>query len=622
MCGLLGRLTYDDAPDAGAETEQRLLARAARRGPDDEGLWSDGGHCTLGFRRLSILDPSAAGHQPMCSADGRYVIVYNGALYNFRELRGDLEGTGVTFRSSGDTEVVLYALAAWGIGALARFNGMFAFGFYDRRERHLLLARDHAGMKPLYYVLGAHGVLFASQYDQILAHPWSRDAACSRDALGLYLRLGYIPAPYALLQGSHSLPPGGWLEVDAARRVRQGRFFEFPVYREPDLSGEAASEAVEAAVRAAVRRHLIADVPVGAFLSGGIDSPLVVATMRAVGSEPVAAFTLGTGGDAFDESPDAIAYAREIGAEHVVGHLTPEGALDMLDDVVAASAEPFADYSIFPTMFVSELARRRVKVALCGDGGDELFWGYAGRSSALLHQLGASSGTGGGWNVGRLLDAGGGPGDTRWPGSIGALQRLSHTHGAEGWLRQVFPDLPPWPDDCALYTYTGRDLDRTAQWLRWNEFVGYLPMLLQKVDRGSMFHSLEVRAPLLDREVIDVATRVHWRACLDPERRVGKLPLRRALAKHVRHQTWAKRGFTVPMDAWLRGPLRAVFEETALAQDGIAGLALDRGAMRKLFERHLTGEVNSGWNLWVVLSLSLWQRAHYQSRGQLGDECG
>ena len=429
----------------------------------------------------------------MCSADGRYVLVYNGELYNFPALRAELARGGVRFRSPGDTEVVLQALVTWGTEALARFNGMFALALYDAHARRLLLARDHAGMKPLYYLLAPQGIVFASQYDQILAHPWSRPAAYSPDALALYLRLGYIPAPYAALHGSHLLPPGGWLEVDSERRRRAGRFFEFPVARVPDLDGEEAVEAIDAALQAAVRRHLVADVPVGTFLSGGIDSPLIAATMRRIDAGPLRAFTLGTGGDAFDESPDAAVYAAAFGARHAIAHLTPARALDLIDDVVSACAEPFADYSIFPTLCVSALARQQVTVALCGDGGDELFFGYAGRSGALLHRLATAAQRGAGapgWDWTRLLAGGKGERAPSGPSTVGDMQRLSHTHGTETWLPRVFPDLPPWPGDCGLFDYDGRDLDATAQWLRWNEFVGYLPSILQKVDRGSMFHSL------------------------------------------------------------------------------------------------------------------------------------
>ena len=617
MCGIVGQLSFSGRSgdlDSSKAILRRLIALMSRRGPDDEGMWSDGERCVFGFRRLSILDLSAAARQPMATKDGRYVLIYNGEIYNFRELRHELVQKGVTFHSTGDTEVVLYAIAHWGTHALLRFNGMFALAFYDSIEKRILLARDHAGIKPLYYLLTPLGLLFASQYDQILAHPWSHNSDISQDGLALYLRLGYIPAPYALLQDSYMLEPGSWLEVSSETDARRGRFFEFSV-GEPSLRGEEAFEAVDAAITAAVRRHLVSDVPLGTFLSGGVDSPLVSAKMRAVSNSTIQAFTIGTNGDRHDESADAIAYAREIGVEHVVEHVNSDTALQMLDDVVAACGEPFADYSIFPTMLVSRLARRKVKVMLSGDGGDELFWGYFYRFASVLGKL---------IDLGqpepvenpklhlkRLLAVDSGRQDLRWPESIGDIYRLKHTHLSEGWLKRILPDLPEWPTDFSLFSYTGLEPDRTAQWLRWNEFVGYLTMILLKVDRASMHHSLEVRVPLLDKEVIDVATRVEWRSCLDVQRRLGKLPLRHSLSRHVRHQTWIKRGFTVPMDIWLRGPLRPVFEEAILGRDDILGLPLNRAAAREMFDRHLSGQANYEWMLWMLLSLALWEERHF-----------
>jgi asparagine synthase (glutamine-hydrolysing) len=460
-------------------------------------------------------------------------------------------------------------------------------------------------------------LVFASQYDQILAHGWSRESRVSPAALGLYLRLGYIPAPYALLQDTYMLEPGSWLEVSGENRVRHGRFFEFS-FSEPTLRGEEAFEAVDAAVTSAVRRQLVSDVPVGTFLSGGIDSPLVAAKMRAVGNGTVLAFTIGTNGDRHDESADAMVYARELGVEHVVEHVTSATALQMLDDVVAACGEPFADYSMFPTMLVSRLARRRVKVMLSGDGGDELFWGYFDRFASVLGKLIDLSQPepvkNRKWDLKRLLAVDSARPDFRWPGSVGDIYRLKHTHLSEGWLKRILPDLPQWPTDFSLFTYIGFEPDPAAQWLRWNEFVGYLTMILLKVDRASMHHSLEVRVPLLDKEIVDVAARVDWRSCLDVKRKLGKLPLRHSLARHVRHQTLTKRGFTVPMDAWLRGPLRPVFEEAILGRGDILGLPLDKRAAREMFDRHLSEQVNYDWMLWMLLSLSLWEQRHFSAR--------
>ncbi|HEY5565572.1 MAG TPA: asparagine synthase (glutamine-hydrolyzing) [Rhodothermia bacterium] len=618
MCGVVGEITFkggatDERP---AGIFNKLIDLAARRGPDGRGIWTDGACCTLGFRRLSILDLSSAGDQPMLTADGRYAIVYNGEVYNFRELRRDLEREGVRFRSTGDTEVVLFALALWGKEALTRFNGMFALGFYDTVEKRLLLARDHAGIKPLYYMHTAQGLAFASQYDQILEHPWSRGLRVSSAAIALYLRLGYIPAPYALLEQTGMLEPGTWLSVSSGNEVRRGRFFEFDSLREPDLRGSEAFDAVDAAVTRAVKRQLVSDVPVGTFLSGGVDSPLVTVNARTVADARIPSFTIGLGGGPLDESADAAVYAAEIGVEHVVEHIAPDDCLDLIGDVVKACGEPFADYSMFPTLMVSRLARRHVKVVLSGDGGDELFWGYAARFASVLETtddfVRTAATAASGWNARRLIESGLGNADAGWPTSLGDSYRLKHTHLPEAMLRRVFPDIPDWPADFRLFEHTTWETEPTARWLRWNEFNGFLSMVLLKVDRASMHESLEVRVPLLDKEVIDVAARVDWRSCLDVERRIGKLPLRHALSRHVRHQTSAKRGFTVPMGEWLRGPLRPGFMELVLERSDFLGLPLSRDSVRAIFDRHLKGESGLEMGLWILLSLALWIQTHWR----------
>lgn len=619
MCGIVGELRLaGDAPTADFE---QLIALMARRGPDDAGSWSDG-VCRLGFRRLSILDLSPAGHQPMTvdpgRADtGRYALVYNGELYNFHALRLQLEARGVQFRSSGDTEVVLQALITWGADALTRFNGMFALGFYDRDTQTLLLARDHAGIKPLYVADTRFGTLFASQYDQILQHPWTRDLPVSADALALYLRLGYIPAPFALLKGSQMLEPGTWLQISVDGRRRHGRFFTFPRFRTPDLSGAAADEALAAAVTHAVRRQKVSDVPLGTFLSGGIDSPLVAAELQAASRHPVKAFTIGSNGSRVDESADAARYAAALGLEHVLRHAGDADALALIHAAVAACGEPFADYSILPTLLVSQLAREQVTVMLSGDGGDELFWGYAGRFGSLLRGT-ADFQQPVWWRTARrattrLTGRGNGHANLRWP-SLGDWYRAKHTRLPEHWLQRVLVGAPDWPAAFALYDYSGADLNETAQWLRWNEFSGHLGMVLLKVDRASMYHALEVRVPLLDREVIDVATRIDWRSCLDLTTAVGKRPLRAALSRHTRFQTTAKRGFAVPIDDWFRGPLKALFSDLVLSRESLLDVPLDRKGLSDMFTRHQSGAGDFGWALWLLLSLALWQEHHFRFR--------
>ena len=406
------------------------------------------------------------------------------------------------------------------------------------------------------------------------------------------------------------LAPGSWLEVDGEGALRQGRWFDFDAFREPNLRGEEAYDAVEAAVTAAVRRQLVSDVPVGAFLSGGIDSPLVTATMSSLRDEPVPAFTLAVPDDPMDESAEAAVYAREIGVKHWVRTLGPEQALGLVEDSVAACGEPLADATL-PVLAVAQLARQHVTVVLSGDGGDELFWGYAQRAGAVLSHLdwfrrGEKREKGS--RLARLLAA---SISSDWlPRTVGESYLVSHSSGMERWMRSLFSDLPPLPAEPALFDYEGTEADRTAQWLRWNEFTGYLPKMLLKVDRASMYHSLEVRVPLLDREVVETALRIDWKSCLDMERRVGKLPLRRALARHLRRQTLPKRGFTVPMGDWLRGPLRDRLEDCLLSRSDLLGLPMNTDVLARLWDLHRSGRREYGWPIWSLLNLALWEERH------------
>ena len=285
----------------------------------------------------------------MVSDCGRYALVFNGEIYNFRELRVELERRGARFKSTSDSEVVLQALIAWGPDAFGRFNGIFAIAFYDSATRRLLLARDHAGIKPLYVLRSRQGIVFASQYDQLLAHPWSDGLKPSKDALGLYLRFAFIPAPYGLLENTHMIEPGAWLECDADGRIRQAHHFLLPRMGTPSLRGEAAVDAVDAAIGAAVRRQLVSDVPVAAFLSGGIDSPLVVSKMCSASAERIRAFTIGTSDPRSDETTDASAYARELNVAHTIERATVDQAQALVSDAIDACGEPFGDYSVIPT---------------------------------------------------------------------------------------------------------------------------------------------------------------------------------------------------------------------------------------------------------------------------------
>lgn len=620
MCGITGQFVFNRSKTAGGASERlirALMEMMQTRGPDDQGFWTDRESCWLGFRRLSILDLSPSGHQPMHTSDNRYSLVFNGELYNYRELRQELESKGIRFRSTGDSEVVLYALAQWGIEAFDRFNGMFALAFYDRAKKRLLLGRDHAGIKPLYYLLTQDGLVFGSQYDQVLCHPWSENLRISKGALALYTTLGFIPAPFAALENTFMLEAGGWLEVTADAQVRQGRFFAFPRNNEADLVGQDALEAVEEVITRAVRRQLASDVPVGVFLSGGIDSPLVAAEAAQAYAGSMQAFTIGTGGDEHDESLDSKHYAENFGLEHTLRQFSPDEVVGYLDDITQAASEPLADFSLFPTWLVSQVAHEKVKVVLSGDGGDELFWGYVPRMAPVIREAGVFGKPVWqrklGLRLRQTLRLGRGKGVHLLP-SVGDWYLEKHNH-LHHYFGIVFPGLS-LPDEFTAFNFAGHERSETAQWLRWNEFMVHLTGVLLKVDRASMANSLEVRVPLLDREVIEVASRVDWRTCLDLRKNLGKLPLRYALAKHTEYQTAAKRGFTIPMNRWLRGPLRQLFEERVLAADELVGLPVNKQALHSLWRAHVSGGKNFQNDLWLLLSLALWEDRHLKNRQQ------
>jgi asparagine synthase (glutamine-hydrolysing) len=593
-----------------------MAGRMARRGPDDQGFWSDPeGRLQLGFRRLAILDLTPAGHQPMISSDGRSVLILNGEIYNFRELGKELEAAGVVFRSRSDTEVLLEGLNRQGVEWISRLNGMFAFAWYRMPDRRLVLARDHAGIKPLYYFEpgDGSGVAFASQFDVLLGTPWGDPGPVRREVLRLYLRLHHIPPPYGLLERTHQLRPGHLLTLEPDRPPEQRAWWTLARDPEPDLSAEEALEPLAEALDRAVRRQRISDVPLGVFLSGGVDSPLVTAVARRQTSAELKAFTIGSPGWEQDESEVASVYGRRLDVDFRLHPVSGEEALATIDEVQKAQHEPFADFSILPTLLVSRFAREEVTVSLSGDGGDELFFGYE-RPSSLLRS-------------GSLF---------RWPrpvrlalwgaGRMGLTPRRSdavvardagdyyfgvNTRLKDEHLRALAPGLGNLPEDFDLYAFRGfRGLRDLANYSRYVEFYGQLQRGLKKVDMASMHHSLEVRVPLLDREVIDLSLRIDPMGCM--KNGVRKAPLRDLLARSVPAESIPrpKRGFAVPLGDWLRGPLAPLVEETLFAGgDLFPSGVFDQSALRAYWEGHKRGE-NHKWGLWTLLALQWWARAH------------
>jgi asparagine synthase (glutamine-hydrolysing) len=648
MCGIAGFLEtarHHSAP-ALSSMARAMSERLAHRGPDDTGTWVDAeAGLALAHQRLAIVDLTPLGHQPMVSADGRFVVVFNGEIYDHPRTRETLEARGHVFRGRSDTEVLLAAVMEWGVErAVERFNGMFAFALWDRAERKLQLVRDRLGEKPLYYAWSGGTFLFGSELKALRAHP-RFPAAISREALTLYARYGFIPAPHTIHEGVAKLAPGAILTIDPAR-AGAASSREYWSIEEAMARGEAdpwrgtedeAVEALDALLRDSVRMRLQADVPVGVFLSGGIDSSTVAALAQEVGGGAAArTFTIGFRDERYDEAASARAVAGHLRTRHTELSLSGEDALAVVPQLSTVYDEPFADSSQIPTLLVARLARTEVTVCLSGDGGDELFGGY-GRY-VLARGL---------WNafsrVPRPVRAGIAAAMARTPGAAGAagaaiaaVRRLSfravplHAAAADQGRRlsrllgAAGPDvlyrelLTAWPEPERLIR-RGREpksaLTRAEalptrrplveQLMGW-DLVSYLPDdILAKVDRATMAVSLEGRIPLLDHRVVELAQRLPLSFKIRGD--TGKQVLRRVLHRYVPPALVdrPKRGFAIPVDAWLRGPLREwaldLLAEDRLRREGF----LEPAAVSTAVREHLAG-ASRGAQLWVALMFQSW----------------
>ena len=646
MCGIAG-LWKPAGLDETASIQLRAMTDAiTRRGPDSEGQWLDHARgIALGHRRLAIIDLSPAGHQPMESADGRYMIAYNGEIYNFEDLRQGLEAEGYSgnWRGHSDTEVFLAAVSSWGMDrALAAVNGMFALALWDRQEGTLTLARDRMGEKPLYYGWVGNGaersLLFASDLACFKAHSQFSPVIDS-EAVALLSRYLHIPEPRSIYANVAKLMPGTAQVYSADGTYRTIQFWdalaEYAKARGPGRFGGTAEEAVDAleqVLGAAVARQSVADVPLGTFLSGGVDSSAVTALLQARASQPVRSFSIGFDDPAYDESIHAQAVARHLGTDHHELIVSPQDAMAVIPQLPSIYSEPFADSSQIPTFLVARMARAHVTVSLSGDAGDELFAGYNrhvhGHSSwprlaripAIFRQaLGKAitavspatlDATLGRLLAGRMVTVG-----DKLHKSAGALSArdgdalyaalISINQNPDRFLRQ------PGTSD----GFEGRNLAAIAglplvDRMMAKDAVHYLPGdILTKVDRAAMAVSLETRVPMLDVDVMRFA----WSLPAEIKLREGisKWPLRQLLYRHVPKALIErpKQGFGVPIDHWLRGPLRDWAETLLFDTAHPLEDYFDRKAVTTLWQRHLSGAGNMQHQLWPILMFQGW-RAH------------
>lgn len=587
MCGIAG--FFD--PKSGVPSEvqhdlHRMVQSLKHRGPDDAGSWVDGAAgIALGFRRLSILDLSPSGHQPMLSSCGRYVLISNGEIYNFQALRRELESRGCALRGRCDTEVMLETISQRGLSsALDAFEGMYAFALWDRQERELYLCRDRIGEKPLYFGWSGGVFLFGSELKALTRHP--RFEACvDRGVLALYLRYGYVPAPYSIYRGIRKVMPGSILTLAAGKGRNEPIARAYWSCRDAAERGladpfrgslEDAAEHLEELLQASVNLRMQADVPVGAFLSGGYDSSTLVSLMRRATGGRIKTFTLGF--EENDELPFAREVARHLDTEHTDARITAADALQLIPQLPRIYDEPFSDSSQIPTFLISKLARNSVSVILTGDAGDELFCGY-----------------------GRYDPA-------QYPGAGDAARVSAYLQDLDLWEDparllpgEIEPAFPVTQPECWLRT---SELRNQFMYL---DLIGYLPDdLLVKLDRAAMAVSLETRVPFLDRAIMHFAWQLPLAMKVNQGRR--KWVLREVLYRYVPPALVdrPKQGFSIPLLKWLTGPLRdwaeSLLEESRLRRDGF----FDPEPIRKGWREIATGRHQLKHAMWTVLMFQAW----------------
>ncbi len=607
MCGFLAEFNSSSGQPTNQSQFKQILDKSKHRGPDSQGYWSNDINVKLGFNRLAIVELSKAGEQPMHSPQQRFVLVFNGEIYNHLELRKKLVFSA--FRGTSDSETISACLEEWGVRKTVELlNGMFAICIYDKLKEEVFLVRDFAGIKPLFY--GWHGktLVAASQYDQITTHPTFSKKPVNPQVLKLYLEQHFMPAPFGLYHDTFQVLPGEIVKLDTQGNLDKIRYWELPKEDQSVITDRKEAEAlVEESLDKSVGRQLMSDVPLGGFISGGVDSTLVCSSIKRNNFD-LKAYTIGSDSEKHDESERAKQFAEALHIKHAIWHLDAKESLKYWEEAMTNLQEPMADFSILPTFLVSKLAKKEVTVALSGDGGDELFFGYerfwsVGKNSSyqqlpyafrkLLY--GVDKLYSGNKNINEIVLA----------TSQAKAQQGLHARFKKKWLYQIAPDLKEvsLPKAYSTYAYGNTtDIRELLARMRHAEFYGMMQKTLRKVDLASMGNSLEVRVPFLDKKMIETALKI------DPLLSYGggrqKQLLKDILNKRVPQvpEEKVKKGFSVPLTGWLRSALKPKFEEVLLSGRA-KEIGFDDKSIERMLQAHANRETDLKWPLFTLYAL-------------------
>lgn len=607
MCGFLAEYNLSTQKEIGRQEFLDFLALSHKRGPDSNGYVSIAPHLQMGFNRLAIMDTSSAGQQPMESPHKKFTIVFNGEIYNHLDLRKKLDYSNYCGHS--DTETITVCLEAWGVArTIKALNGMFALVIYNHDKEEISLVRDFAGIKPLFYGWNGQTLVAASQYDQITKHPVYSNKSINPQVLKLYLQQHFLPAPFGLHKDTFQVLPGEIVTFTKDGLKTQQRYWELPVNRTAFITDlNEAENYIASVLDQVVERQLLSDVTVGGFLSGGVDSSLVSTSIKKY-HKNVQLFTIGSDSETHDESQRAKQFAEALDLQQAIWNLDAKQMLSYWDEAMKALHEPMADFSVLPTYLVSKLAKKQVSVALSGDGGDELFFGYerfwsVGKNIKYQHYpsllrkglYGFDKYTSGNKNLNAVLLA----------SSQAKAQQGLHSRFRKEWLHALAPNLSSieLPNEYQIYNYkNAKDIRALLKNMRHAEFYGMMQKTLRKVDLASMENSLEVRVPFLDKQMIDASLQI------DPLLSYGngrsKQVLKNILNKRIPSvaEETVKKGFSIPLTGWLRADLKPLFRERLLDAD-LTAYGFERAAIEKMLKTHSSEQADLKWPLFTLYAL-------------------